>query len=104
MSAGGGQNLEQSYPKFFGSSAAAAKQMKLFWLGVGDDDFALNGTKALDEVLTKNGIKHTFTDQAGLPPRMAAVAAGSVGVRAAPLPESDHQTLIGATTEVANRW
>src|SRR5688572_29402646 len=45
MSAGAGQNVEQSYPKFFGNDAAAAKQLKLLWLGVGDGDFALNGTK-----------------------------------------------------------
>lgn len=60
MSAGGGQNLEESYPKFFGNSAAAAKQMKLVWVGVGDQDFALNGSKAIDETLTKHGIRHTF--------------------------------------------
>ena len=65
MSAGGGQNLEASYPKFFGNSAAAAKQMKLLWLGAGDGDFALNGTKALDDVLTKNGIKHSLTIRPG---------------------------------------
>ena len=65
MSAGGGQNLEASYPKFFGSNAAAAKQMKLLWVGAGDGDFALNGTKAIDEVLTKNGIKHSFTIRPG---------------------------------------
>jgi enterochelin esterase family protein len=60
MSGGGGQNIEAAYPKFFGNSAAAAKQMKLIWLAAGDGDFALNGTKALDEALTKNGIKHSF--------------------------------------------
>ena len=60
MSAGGAQNLEELYPKFFGNSAAAAKQMKLIWLAAGDEDFALNGTKGIDETLTKNGIKHTF--------------------------------------------
>jgi len=60
LSAGGGQNLEGSYPKFFGNSAAAAKQMKVIWLAVGDEDFALNGTKAIDETLTKHGITHTF--------------------------------------------
>jgi enterochelin esterase family protein len=60
MSAGGGQNLEASYPKFFGNGAAAAKQMKLIWLGVGDGDFALEGTKGIDETLTRNGIKHIF--------------------------------------------
>jgi enterochelin esterase family protein len=60
MSGGGGQNIEAAYPKFFGNSAAAAKQMKLIWLAAGDGDFALNGTKALDEALTKAGIRHSF--------------------------------------------
>lgn len=67
MSAGGpqNQNLEDLYPKFFGGGAAAAKQMKLVWLAAGDEDFALTGTKALDEVLTKNGIKHSFKTTQG---------------------------------------
>ena len=60
LSGGGGQNIEAAYPKFFGNSAAAAKQMKLIWLAAGDGDFALNGTKALDEALTKADIKHSF--------------------------------------------
>jgi enterochelin esterase-like enzyme len=60
MSAGGAQNLEILYPKFFGNSAAAAKQMKLIWVAAGDEDFALTGTKGIDETLTKNGIKHSF--------------------------------------------
>jgi enterochelin esterase family protein len=60
MSAGAPQNIEDQYPKFFGNGAAAAKQMKLIWLAAGDEDFALNGTKSLDETLTKNGIKHSF--------------------------------------------
>ena len=76
--------------------------MKLLWLGVGDGDFALNGTKALDEVLTKNGIKHTSHDQARLPARMAAVAAGPLGVRAAAVPGPDEQTLI--SVEARRRW
>ena len=61
----GAQNVEELYPKFFSNSAAAAKQMKLIWLAAGDEDFALNGTKALDEVLTKNGIKHSFKTTQG---------------------------------------
>jgi enterochelin esterase family protein len=65
MSGGGGQNLEQSYPKFFGNNAAAAKQMKLIWLAAGDQDMALAGTKALDDLLTKNGIKHSFKTTSG---------------------------------------
>jgi enterochelin esterase-like enzyme len=65
LSAGAPQTVEQLYPKFFGNSAAAAKQMKLIWLAAGDEDFALNGTKTLDEVLTKNGIKHSFKTTQG---------------------------------------
>ena len=65
MSAGAGQNVEQLYPKFFGNGAAAAKSLKLLWLGAGEADFALNGTKALDEVLTKNNIKHGLTIRPG---------------------------------------
>jgi enterochelin esterase-like enzyme len=60
LSAGGGQNMEAAYPKFFGNGAAAAKQMKLIWQAAGDQDFALAGAKTLDETLTRNGIKHTF--------------------------------------------
>jgi len=65
MSAGGGQNLEAAYPKFFGNNAAAAKQMKVMWLGARDGDFALNGTKAIDELLTKHNVKHTLTIRPG---------------------------------------
>jgi len=65
MSAGAPQNLEDLYPKFFGNGAAAAKQMRMIWLAAGDEDFALNGTKTLDEVLTKNGIKHSFKTTQG---------------------------------------
>jgi enterochelin esterase-like enzyme len=65
LSAGAPQNVEELYPKFFSNSAAAAKQMKLIWLAAGDADFALNGTKTLDDVLTKNGIKHSFKTTPG---------------------------------------
>jgi enterochelin esterase-like enzyme len=65
MSAGGGQSLDAQYPKFFGNGAAAAKQLKLIWLGVGDADFALKGMQGLDELLTKNGVKHPFVIRAG---------------------------------------
>jgi enterochelin esterase-like enzyme len=65
MSAGAQQNVEELYPKFFGNGAAAAKQMKLIWLAAGDEDFALTGTKTLDEVLTKSGIKHSFKTTPG---------------------------------------
>jgi len=60
MSAGAGQNPEQTYADFFKNPDTVNKQLKLLWLSVGKDDFALNGSKALDEALTKNNIKHTF--------------------------------------------
>jgi enterochelin esterase-like enzyme len=60
MSAGGGQNPEQTYPDFFTNADLVNKQLKLLWVGVGKDDFALAGSKTLDEALTKNNIKHTF--------------------------------------------
>ena len=60
LSAGGGQNLDTAYPKFFGNGAAAAKQMKLIWIAAGDGDFALDGAKALDATLTAHGINHVF--------------------------------------------
>jgi enterochelin esterase-like enzyme len=65
LSAGAPQNLEELYPKFFGNAAAGAKQMKLIWLAAGDEDFALNGTKMLDEILTKNAVRHSFKTTQG---------------------------------------
>ena len=43
-----------------GTERTVARQMKLIWVAVGDQDFALNGSKAIDETLTKHGIPHTF--------------------------------------------
>ncbi len=60
MSAGGGQTLEQTHADFFKNPDATNKQLKLLWVSVGKDDFALSGSKALDEALTKHNIKHTF--------------------------------------------
>lgn len=60
MSAGAGQNVEAQYPNFFGNNAAGAKQLKFVWVGVGDQDFALNGSRTLSETLTKAGVKHEF--------------------------------------------
>ncbi len=33
---------------------------KLYWIGCGYNDFAYEGAKVLDEVLTENGMEHTF--------------------------------------------
>jgi enterochelin esterase family protein len=65
MSAGAGANVAQQYPKFFADNAAAAKNLKLLWVSAGSEDFALNGAKTLDEVLTKNGIKHHYSVRPG---------------------------------------
>jgi len=59
MSAGA-QNAEQTYPAFFGNPAQTNEALKLLWVGVGKDDFALNGSRALVESLEKAGIEHTF--------------------------------------------
>jgi enterochelin esterase-like enzyme len=60
MSAGAGQNPEETYADFFKNADLVNKQLKLLWVGVGKDDFALKGSTALDAALTKNNIKHTF--------------------------------------------
>jgi enterochelin esterase-like enzyme len=59
MSAGS-QNADQNYPEFFKNPDAINKQFKLLWIGVGKDDFALNGAKGLSDLLTKSNIKHTY--------------------------------------------
>jgi enterochelin esterase family protein len=60
MSAGS-NNADQAYPDFFKDPAATNKKFKLLWLGVGKDDaLAGNGSKALDEILTKHDITHTY--------------------------------------------
>ena len=39
---------------------------KLYWVGCGEDDFAMPGTKILDAALTRNGMEHTlFTSDGG---------------------------------------
>jgi len=59
MSAGAA-NADQNYPEFFKDADAINKQFKLLWIGVGKDDFALNGSKALSDLLNKHNIKHTY--------------------------------------------
>jgi len=59
MSAGA-QNAETTYPSFFADAKAINSKMKLIWVGVGKDDFALNGSQALAASLKNAGINHTF--------------------------------------------
>ena len=57
----GGQNADISYPNFFKDPAATNRQIRLLWIAVGKDDALVGGgSKALDEILTRNGIKHTY--------------------------------------------
>lgn len=59
MSAGA-QNAAATYPTFFADPAATNRKLKLLWVSVGKDDFALNGARALDEALTTAKINHTY--------------------------------------------
>lgn len=59
MSAGA-QNAEQNFPAFFANPDEINRKMKLIWVGVGKDDFALNGSQALSTSLKNAGINHTF--------------------------------------------
>jgi enterochelin esterase-like enzyme len=57
----GGQNADVTYPAFFKDPEATNKQLKLLWIACGkDDSLAGSGSKALDDVLTAKGIKHTY--------------------------------------------
>lgn len=58
MSAGS-NNAETTYPGFF-NAAVTNKTIKLLWMSVGKDDFALANAQALDAALTARGIRHTF--------------------------------------------
>jgi enterochelin esterase family protein len=51
--------------KFLGSAEQLNQSIKLFTISVGDKDFTLTGAKALDEVLSKHGIKHEFHTSGG---------------------------------------
>jgi enterochelin esterase family protein len=60
-SAGIGQNAEEFEKRneaFFKDADKVNKAVKLFSISVGDKDFALAGSKALDELLKKHDIKH----------------------------------------------
>jgi enterochelin esterase-like enzyme len=61
MSPAAGQVNEQNYPAIFKDPSAINKQFKMFWMAVGRDDTLTGpGDRALDEALTKAGIKHSF--------------------------------------------
>ena len=62
--AGGADPMKQ-YPDLLADSAATNKKMKLIWICAGDTDFALNGAKGVDKLLTDHNVKHSFTTTPG---------------------------------------
>ena len=66
MSPAAPRTPEQLYPAAFKDPSALNKQFKLFWMAVGKDDTLVGaGDKALDEVLTAKGVKHSFKTTEG---------------------------------------
>lgn len=57
--------FEKRNAAFLSSADKLNKQIKLFWIGAGDKDFALPGTKNLVELLNRNGIKNQVTISGG---------------------------------------
>lgn len=47
------------------ADAAALNKLKVLWLGCGTDDFAYNGVKAMDDLLTQKKVKHVFNPSGG---------------------------------------
>ena len=47
------------------ADAAALKKVKVLWLGCGTEDFAYNGVKAMDDILTKHGVEHVWNPSGG---------------------------------------
>ncbi len=68
FSAGIGANIDagKQYPDLLGDSAATNKKMKVIWICVGDKDFALGGSQALDKALKDHKIKHSFSTTPGV--------------------------------------
>ena len=58
-------DFEKRNASFLSSADKLNKQVKLFWIGAGDKDFALPGTRNLIELLNKNGIKNQVTISGG---------------------------------------
>jgi enterochelin esterase family protein len=59
------QQWEERNKDFLAKADQLNRDMKVLSLSAGDQDMALAGTKALDEVLTKHNIKHEFHTSGG---------------------------------------
>ena len=55
---GNAEEFEKRNESFLNAADQVNKSVKLFSISVGDQDFALNGSKALTGLLEKHGIKH----------------------------------------------
>ena len=55
-----GMPSPQRMEKFLADPAAANAKLKLFWIGVGKDDFLLKRSQELDAALKDKGIKHEW--------------------------------------------
>jgi len=60
-----GYTGEAGLGKFLADPAKTNKDFKLVWLGCGTDDFAINGGRTLDKLLTSKGITHQWTESPG---------------------------------------
>jgi enterochelin esterase-like enzyme len=47
------------------ADSAALNKLKVLWLGCGTEDFAYNGVKAMDDLLTKKNVKHVWNPSGG---------------------------------------
>jgi enterochelin esterase family protein len=54
-----------TYAKLAADPAAANQQLKLLWIGCGNEDGAMANSRALSDFLTARGIKHTFHESGG---------------------------------------
>ncbi len=94
MSAGAGQTPEQTYADFFKNPDTVNKQLKLLWVSVGKDDFALAGQQG-----ARRG-PHQEQHQAHVrrhrrPPRVGDLAARAAPSRAADVPISQAERADG---------
>ncbi len=62
---GSSEDYEKRNATFFESADKVNKTVKLFSISVGDQDFLLQGSKNLDELLKKHGIKHELHISSG---------------------------------------
>src|SRR5688572_829526 len=47
------------------ADAALLNKLKVLWLGCGTEDFAYNGMKAMDDLLTKKNVRHVWNPSGG---------------------------------------